>query len=135
MLLLLLFISFIYLAESINLTLNSGHNWNKNAQLETIYNVVENLLNDLRNCPNDRLLELLDNNQPRNVNRNSQSRLIEAHPHRLTRNFSGYIALDIHLNHRCTGWRAIFSYDNNNNVIFYGIGKYVNENKYLKFQN
>ena len=85
-----------------------------------------NLLQDLRNCPNNRLLELLNMNSDlnRSDNRNDPSRLVRAYPHRLTNKLRGNFALDIHLNHGRTGWRAIFGYDDDNNVIFHGIGNF-----------
>jgi hypothetical protein len=83
---------------------------------------VSSLLDYLRAINNSRLLELLNRGSNRGDKRKSESNLERANPHRLTSNLRGNFALDALLNNGLTGWRALFGYDNNNNVIFYGIG-------------
>ncbi len=125
-----LFISYVCLTESLNLILSPGHNLNLIEQSKTKYDQVNRLLNDLRDCTNDRLLLLLEKDKNKIRNIYNPISLVQANPQLLPGNLRCSFALDInHLNQSWTGWRAIFGYDFNNNVIFYGIGMYKIEIK------
>jgi len=131
-----LFISYVCLTESLNLILTPGHNLNLIEQSKTIYDHVNRLLNDLRDCTNDGLLLLLKRDQ-NTLEKTNLTRLGRANPQildfcgpqLLPGNLRCIFALNLNQLNQRTGWRAIFGYDFNNNVIFYGIGMHKIEIK------
>jgi len=60
-----------------------GHDLNLTEQSKTIYDQVNRLLNDLRDCTNDRLLLLLEKNQNKIGNIYNPISLVQANLHRL----------------------------------------------------
>ncbi len=59
----------------------------------------------------------------RYCNRQSSDRgIIRRHPHLMARNLEGFITLDVFNGREPTGARALFRYDGDANLDFYGIG-------------
>ena len=120
----------IYLSEqaqqrkSLNINRVQGHNLNKSLQTSQIYNDVDRLLLWLQTSyTNIDLQNVLQINN-RYCNRQSSDRdsIIRRHPHYMARNLEGFITLDVFNGKEPTGARALFRYDGDANLDFYGIG-------------
>ena len=118
----------IYLSEqaqqekSLNINRVQGHNLNKSLQTSQIYNDVDRLLLWLQSYyTNIDLQNVLQINN-RYCNRQSSDNIIRRHPHYMARNLEGFITLDVFNGTEPTGARALFRYDGDANLDFYGIG-------------
>jgi len=120
----------IYLSEqaqqrkSLNINRVQGHNLNKFLQTSQIYNDVDRLLLWLQTSyTNIDLQNVLNSNNSRHCDRQSSNRgIIGRHPHLMARNLEGFITLDVFNGREPTGARALFRYDGDANLDFYGIG-------------
>ncbi len=108
----------IYLSEqaqqrkSLNINRVQGNNLNKSLQTSQIYYDVDRLLLWLQSSyTNIDLQNVLQIN-------NRYCR----HPHLMARNLEGFITLDVFNGREPTGARALFRYDGDANLDFYGIG-------------
>jgi len=119
----------IYLSEqaqqrkSLNINRVQGNNLNKSLQTSQIYYDVDRLLLWLQSSyTNIDLQNVLQINN-RYCNRQSSDRgIIRRHPHLMARNLEGFITLDVFNGREPTGARALFRYDGDANLDFYGIG-------------